>query len=91
MKPYRSRLKIIADILKAIREEGEGRITKILLYANLSHGRLMKYLEELSGKGLIEEVEERGGKAYRLTERGYKFLEELERAERLAEAFGFKL
>ena len=46
----------------------------------------MKYLKELSEKGLIEE--EMG--EYRLTERGYRFLEELRRAEKLAEAFGFR-
>lgn len=91
MKPYRSKIRIIADILRAVGEEGEARVTKILLHANLSHGRLMKYLEELLGKGLVEEVEESGGKAFRLTEKGFRFLEEFERAERLAEAFGFRL
>ena len=85
MKPYRSRLKIVLDILTAISEEG-GKVSKILLYANLSYDRLMKYLNELLEKGLIEE--EMG--EYRLTERGYRFLEELRRAEKLAEAFGFR-
>ncbi|OYT67791.1 MAG: hypothetical protein B6U65_02125 [Candidatus Wolframiiraptor sp. EX4484-121] len=85
MKPYRSRLKIVLDILTAISEEG-GKVSKLLLYANLSYDRLMKYLKELSEKGLVEE--EMG--EYRLTERGYRFLEELRRAEKLAEAFGFR-
>jgi len=89
LKTYRSRLKIVLDILKAI-EEGEDRVTRILLYANLSHERLVKYLDELVEKGLIETVEG-GGKIYRLTEKGYRFLRELERAEKLAEAFGFRL
>ena len=85
MKPYRSRLKIISDILTAINEES-GKISKILLYANLSYDRLMKYLKELLEKELIKE--EMG--EYKLTEKGYKFLEELRRAEKLAEAFGFR-
>jgi len=85
LKPYRSRLKIVLDILTAISEES-GKVSKILLYANLSYDRLMKYLKELLEKGLIEE--EMG--QYRLTEKGYRFLEELRRAEKLAEAFGFK-
>jgi len=85
LKPYRSRLKIVLDILTAISEES-GKVSKILLYANLSYDRLMKYLNELLEKGLIEE--EMG--EYRLTEKGYRFLEELRRAEKLAEAFGFK-
>lgn len=85
MRPYRSRLKIILDILTAINEES-GKISKILLYANLSYDRLMKYLKELLEKELIKE--EMG--EYKLTEKGYKFLEELRRAEKLAEAFGFR-
>ena len=85
MKPYRSRLKIILDILTAINEES-GKISKILLYANLSYDRLMKYLKELLERELIKE--EMG--EYKLTEKGYKFLEELRRAEKLAEAFGFR-
>ena len=52
MKTYRSRLKIVLDILKAI-EEGEDRVTRILLYANLSHERLVKYLDELVEKGVF--------------------------------------
>jgi len=73
------------DILTAINEES-GKISKILLYANLSYDRLMKYLKELLEKELIKE--EMG--EYKLTEKGYKFLEELRRAEKLAEAFGFR-
>ena len=86
MKPYRSRLKIILDILEAISLHG-GKISTILTYANLSHDRCMRYLEELLEKGLVEE----GPEGYVLTERGYSFLKELKRAERLAEAFGFRL
>ncbi len=86
MKRYRSRLKIILDILEAVGEHGE-KISAILTYANLSYDRCMRYLEELAEKGLVEKAE--GG--YRLTEKGYRFLEGLKRAEKLAEAFGFRL
>jgi len=47
----------------------------------------MKYIEELCEKGLVERVAE----GYRITEKGYRFFEELKRAERLAKAFGFSL
>ena len=86
MKRYRSRLKIILDVLEAVSEHGE-KISAILTYANLSYDRCVKYLEELAEKGLVEKA----GGGYRLTEKGYRFLEELKRAERLAEAFGFRL
>ncbi|HDD42968.1 MAG: hypothetical protein DRN61_00415 [Thaumarchaeota archaeon] len=86
MKHYRSRLKIILDILEAIHEQGE-KVSAILTYANLPYDRCMRYLEELLEKGLIE----RAAEGYRITERGYRFFEELKRAERLAKAFGFSL
>ena len=86
MKHYRSRLKIILDLLEAIHEHGD-KVSAILTYANLSYDRCMKYLEELLEKGLVE----RAAEGYKLTERGYKFFEELRRAERLAKAFGFSL
>jgi len=86
LKHYRSRLKIILDILEAIHEQG-GKVSAILTYANLSYDRLMKYLEELRERGLVV----RSTDGYELTDLGYKFLEELERAQKLAEAFGFEL
>lgn len=86
MKHYRSRLKIILDLLEAVHEHGE-KVSAILTYANLSYDRCMKYLDELLEKGLVEKAA--GG--YRLTEKGYRFFDELRRAERLAKAFGFSL
>ncbi|MCD6592183.1 MAG: hypothetical protein J7K78_04120 [Thaumarchaeota archaeon] len=86
MKHYRSRLKIILDLLEAIHEYG-GKVSAILTYANLPYDRCMKYIEELCEKGLVERVAE----GYRITEKGYRFFEELKRAERLAKAFGFSL
>jgi len=74
------------DILEAIHAHG-GKVSTILTYANLSHDRCTKYLGDLLEKGLVEKAPE----GYKLTEKGYNFLEELRRAERLAEAFGFKL
>ena len=73
-------------MLEAIDEHGE-KVSVILTYANLSYDRCMKYLEELLKKGLVE----RAADGYKITERGYRFLKELKRAERLAEAFGFEL
>ena len=74
------------DILEAINLHG-GKISTVLTYANLSHDRCVKYLADLLEKGLVK----KGSEGYVLTEKGYKFLEELKRAERLAEAFGFRL
>ncbi|MCS7386077.1 MAG: hypothetical protein NDF55_05005 [archaeon GB-1867-005] len=91
-KKYRSRLQIMADILKTIRDEG-GRagITRILYGANLSYDRLTRYLKELSEAKLLREMEESGKTIFVLTERGYEFLKEYRRIKEFAEAFGIKI
>jgi len=90
---YRSQMRIYVDIMRVIqRENNRAKPTRILYGANLSHDRLVKYLEELKGLGVIEEV---GGgddeRFYRLTQKGIEFLNEFRSVERFAEAFGFVL
>ncbi len=86
---YRSQMKIYVDIMRVIqREDNRAKPTRILYGANLSHDRLLKYLEELKTLGVIEEInnEER---LYKLTQKGVEFLNEFIRIERFAGAFGF--
>lgn len=86
---YRSQMRIYVDIMRVIqREDNRAKPTRILYGANLSHDRLLKYLEELKTLGVIEEInnEER---LYKLTQKGVEFLNEFIRVERFAGAFGF--
>lgn len=86
---YRSQMRIYVDIMRVIqREDNRAKPTRILYGANLSHDRLLKYLEELKTLGVIEEMnnEER---LYKLTQKGVEFLNEFIRIERFAGAFGF--
>lgn len=86
---YRSQMRIYVDIMRVIqREDNRAKPTRILYGANLSHDRLLKYLEELKTLGVIEEInnEER---LYKLTQKGVEFLNEFIRIERFAGAFGF--
>jgi predicted transcriptional regulator len=76
------------DILRAVKEDGQAKPTRILQRANLSHERLTRYLGELVGKSLVKENESNGNRFYSLTEEGSKFLEELEKAESFASGFG---
>ncbi len=91
---YRSKMRILADMMRAIQGEGENGAgpTKILYTANLSHDRLTQYLEELAEKELIILTDsESNNRVYALTEKGREFLKEFVRVERISEAFGIEI
>ena len=93
-RAYRSKMRILADMMRAIQSEGEEGAgpTKILYAANLSHDRLTQYLEELIEKTLIREAEpESENRLYLLTEKGREFLQEFVRIERFSQAFGIDI
>lgn len=93
-RTYRSKMRILADMMRAIQSEGEEGAgpTKILYAANLSHDRLTQYLDELIEKDLIKEVNpESDSRIYLLTEKGREFLKEFIRMERFSEAFGIEI
>ncbi|MBN2229689.1 MAG: hypothetical protein JW779_08830 [Candidatus Thorarchaeota archaeon] len=93
-RPYRSKMRILADMMRAIQSEGDEGAgpTKILYAANLSHDRLTQYLEELIEKELIDEIDpESTNRSYLLTEKGREFLREFIRIERFSEAFGIEI
>ena len=89
-RAYRSKVRILADMLRAIQAEGEDGAgpTKILYAANLSHDRLTQYLEELLEKELICETADGDNRSYLLTEKGRDFLRDYKQIERFSQAFG---
>jgi predicted transcriptional regulator len=93
-RAYRSKMRILVDMMRAIQGEGEEGAgpTKVLYAANLSHDRLTQYLEELVEKELIKELgQSEEGRVYHLTEKGREFLIEFVRIERFSEAFGIEI
>ncbi len=93
-RAYRSKMRILADMMRAIQSEGEEGAgpTKILYTANLSHDRLKQYIDELVDKELIlEEDPDGNNRTYFLTEKGREFLREFIRIERFSEAFGIEI
>jgi predicted transcriptional regulator len=93
-RAYRSKMRILVDMMRAIQGEGEEGAgpTKVLYAANLSHDRLTQYLEELVEKELIKEAgQSEEGRVYHLTEKGREFLIEFVRIERFSEAFGIEI
>ena len=87
----RSALRINLDILNAVREEGDAKPTHILYKANLSHERLVKYLDDLTMKGLIEAKQQGENRTYSLTTKGVSFLIEMRRTESFVEGFGLAI
>ncbi len=59
MVNYRSSMQIVSDLLVATEMSGlEGiKTTHLLTKANLSHSRLAKFIENLTGAGLINKIE----------------------------------
>ena len=89
MGKKRSRLEIIRDILEVIRNKsGKIKPTHILYKSNLSYGMMEEYLEELIGKGFIQETSNKGNKSYIITEKGVNYLSQYKMISEFTDSFG---
>ncbi|WP_249111084.1 winged helix-turn-helix domain-containing protein [Nitrosopumilus sp. K4] len=93
MVSYRTSMQIVADLLTATEESGQQGIktTSLLTKANLSHSRLSKFLENLTGSGLINRIEFDGRNTFVITEKGRQYLESYSKFSSIAESFGLEL
>lgn len=93
MVTYRTSMQIIADLLTATQDSGmEGiRTTSLLTKANLSHSRLGKFLENLTGAELVNRIEFDGKHTFVITPKGRQYLESYRRFSSIAESFGLEL
>ena len=66
-------------------------VTSLLTKANLSHSRLGKFLENLTGAGLMNRIEFDGKQAYVITPKGKQYLESYNTFQTLADSFGLDL
>lgn len=69
MASYRSRLKIVADVLSVVR--GGAKKTQVMYQANLSYKLLTRYLRDVIKAGLVSKA---GENHYKLTPKGFEFL-----------------
>ncbi|MGD1061308.1 MAG: winged helix-turn-helix domain-containing protein [Methanomassiliicoccales archaeon] len=88
---YRSKGRIFADILRAVKQDGKARPTHILYKANLSHDRLTKYLGMLEDSQLVTKNDDGDKVEYSITVKGEQFLVEFKRMEQFADAFGLEI
>ena len=93
MTIYRTSMQIISDLLSATNDSGQEGIktTRLLTKVNLSHSRLSKFLENLTGSGLINKIEFDGKNTFVITEKGRQYLESYLKFSSIAESFGLEL
>ena len=90
---YRTSVKIVADLLAVTSDSGhEGiKTTSLLTKANLSHSRLTKFIENLTGAGLITKIEYDGKNTFVITSKGRQYLESYRKFSEMAGSFGLEL
>ena len=93
MVNYRSSMQIVSDLLVATEQSGqEGiRTTHLLTKANLSHSRLTKFIENLTGAGLINKIEYDGKNTFVITSKGRQYLESYKQFSNFTGSFGLEL
>jgi len=86
-------MQIVADLLDATQQSGQEGIktTLLLTKANLSHSRLSKFLENLTGAGLINKIEFDGKNTFVITPKGRQYLDSYMNFSSIAESFGLEL
>jgi len=92
MNTRRTKTQIYVDILRSVqRSRGRLKKTHIVYKANLTHSRLEEYLDFLLSKEFL--VEEKNNKQifYAITEKGSRFLGEINKLKEISEAFGVPL
>jgi len=89
MVKKRNRIDIIHDMLAAIQNKG-GRIkpTHLMYKANLSHGLMQSYLEELIGKEMIQKMDNNNNTYLIITDRGHSFIEKFRQMKEFEKTFG---
>ncbi len=93
MMSYRHQVRIVSDILLAVKEgheDGVG-VAQLMRKANISYTRLIKILNELISVGLVEEIRDERSRRYRITYLGLEYLAEYERFSTFARNFGLEI
>ena len=93
MVAYRTSMQIVSDLLTVTEQSGVSgiNVTSLLTKANLSHSRLGKFLDNLTGAGLMNRIEFDGKNVFVITSKGRQYLESYKNFQNLADSFGLDL
>ncbi len=90
-RPYRSKSRLVLDVLSAIADEGPVGITRLLVVANLTHGRVQELVGGLEDKGWVAPSEAEEKTTWTITPRGQEVLREMQRIDQAMRDFGLGL
>jgi predicted transcriptional regulator len=92
MNARRTKMQIYIEILRNLQKSGGSmRKTHIVYKANLTHMRLKDYLDFLMSKEFIEEEVKGRETTFTITQKGVKFLADINKLRKLSDAFGMPL
>ena len=89
--PYRSRSRLVMDLLAAIEAEGPVGVTRLLVVANLTHAKLQELLSSFEGQGWIRGSRDGDRTQWRLAEKGGRVLADLRRVDAVMQDHGLGL
>lgn len=89
--PYRSRSRLVVDVLAAIQTEGPVGVTRLLAVANMTHARLQDVLASCEQKEWVRPERDGERTQWRITEEGSRVLADLRRIDAAMQDLGLGL
>ena len=95
MAEYRTKMKIIGEILSTTRDDLQdddgATVTYLIRKANVSHSRISNLLKTLVSQGLLEQVESQGSNKYKISQNGREFLQAYYSFTNFTDNFGLSI
>ena len=95
MAEYRTRMKIIGEILSTTRDDLQdddgATVTYLIRKANISHSRISSLLKTLVSQGLLEQVKSQGSNKYKISQNGREFLQAYYSFTNFTDNFGLSI
>lgn len=95
MVEYRTRIKIIGDILATVRDDIESEqgvsVTQLIKKTNVPHKRISRILKMLVTQGLMEMSKSGGSNKYKISQSGREFLQAYHTFTEFANDFGLNI
>lgn len=88
---YRSRSRLVMDLLAAIKDEGPVGVTRLLVVANLTHGKLQELLASFEKDGWVLAGRANERSHWVTTEKGDGVLADLRRVDAVMQDYGLGL